>query len=133
MGEKKRKNLKPTKSSGQDVPHPRVLQETESTIGLPLSLIFKNSLAEEPTPGSLEDRQHYTIHKKGKKTVPGNYRPVSLTSVVGKVMESLVRDRLVQHITEGDYFLRFSIWVCHREVLYDPAPGHTGDMDRLAR
>jgi hypothetical protein len=101
MGEKKRKNLKPTKSSGQDVPHPRVLQETESTIGLPLSLIFKNSLAEEPTPGSLEDRQHYTIHKKGKKTVPGNYRHVSLTSVVSKVMESLVR---VGFVSTHDYF-----------------------------
>ena len=32
------------------------------------------------------------------------YRPVSLTSVVGKVMESFVRDRLVQHMTEGDHF-----------------------------
>ena len=39
------------------------------------------------------------IHKKGSKSNAGNYRPVSLTSVVGKVMESLIRDQLVQHMT----------------------------------
>ena len=37
------------------------------------------------------------IYKKGAKGDPANYRPVSLTCVVGKVMESLIRDKIVEH------------------------------------
>ena len=102
MVEKKLKKQRPTKSQGPDGFHLRVLQETASTINLPLSLIFMKSLAEKIPETWKTDIT--PIHKKGKKTLPGNYRPVSLTSVVGKVMESFVRDRLVQHMTEGDYF-----------------------------
>jgi hypothetical protein len=32
------------------------------------------------------------IYKRGPKAEPGNYRPVSLTSVPCKVMESLIKD-----------------------------------------
>ena len=38
------------------------------------------------------------IHKKGSKQDPGNYRPISLTSVPCKVLESLIRDELMQHL-----------------------------------
>ena len=41
------------------------------------------------------------IYKKGAKTNPLNYRPVSLTSVVGKVFETLIRDELVKHAIEN--------------------------------
>ena len=38
------------------------------------------------------------IFKKGAKSDPGNYRPVSLTCVVGKVMESILVDALISHM-----------------------------------
>ena len=38
------------------------------------------------------------IFKKGAKADPGNYRPVSLTSVCGKVLQSIIRDRLMGHL-----------------------------------
>ena len=38
------------------------------------------------------------LYKKGDRQDPGNYRPVSLTSVVGKVMEKFIRDWLVLHL-----------------------------------
>ena len=41
------------------------------------------------------------IFKKGKKTDPGNYRPVSLTSVISKIMESIVRDEIVSHLMKN--------------------------------
>jgi hypothetical protein len=38
------------------------------------------------------------LFKKGDKTEPGNYRPVSLTSVICKTMEKLVRETIVKHM-----------------------------------
>ena len=44
------------------------------------------------------------IYKKGSKTETGNYRPVTLTSVLGKVMESFIREHLVDHMTKNRLF-----------------------------
>ena len=38
------------------------------------------------------------IFKKGKKSDPNNYRPVSLTSTVCKLMETIIRDEIVKHV-----------------------------------
>ena len=38
------------------------------------------------------------LFKKGKKDNPGNYRPVSLTSAVGKLLERILRDRMYAHL-----------------------------------
>ena len=43
-----------------------------------------------------------SIYKKGIRNDPGNYRPVSLTSVIAKVMESLVRDAILSHLIQHD-------------------------------
>ena len=40
------------------------------------------------------------VYKKGTKGDPGNYRPVSLTCVLCKVMESLIRDVIVEHLSK---------------------------------
>ena len=39
------------------------------------------------------------IFKKGDKHSPGNYRPVSLTSVICKLFEGIVRDTLTNHLS----------------------------------
>ena len=41
-----------------------------------------------------------SIHKGGDKEEPLNYRPVSLTSVVGKICEKIVKDRLLKFLEE---------------------------------
>ena len=40
------------------------------------------------------------IYKKGQKDDPGNYRPVSLTSVPGKLMEQLILSTITQHVRD---------------------------------
>jgi len=40
------------------------------------------------------------IFKKGKKEDPGNYRPVSITSIPGKVMEQLVLEVIIKQVEE---------------------------------
>ena len=44
------------------------------------------------------------IYKKGNKAEVSNYRPVSLTNVVCKVMESIIRDHVMEHFLKNDLF-----------------------------
>ena len=44
------------------------------------------------------------IHKNEDKTNPENYRPISLASVACKLMERLIRDKIVDHMTQNDLF-----------------------------
>ena len=39
--------------------------------------------------------------KKGDHCLPSNYRPVSLTSVVCKVMESIIKDAVLDHLSSN--------------------------------
>ena len=101
---KKLLKLNSTKSAGPDG-FPRVLAETAGLIAKPLSIIFRKSLDEGNLPMDWKVATVIPIHKKRNKKQPGNYRPVCLTSVVGKLMESIVRDNIVDHMMENTLFV----------------------------
>ena len=44
------------------------------------------------------------MHKKDNRTIPGNYRPISLTSTVCKILEGIVWDHIVQHMNKSHLF-----------------------------
>ena len=56
----------------------------------PLTIIFNKSLSEGVVQDSWKEAEVVPIFKKGKQDDLGNYRPVSLTSVRGKIMEKIV-------------------------------------------
>ena len=73
-----------------------------SAFAKPLSLIFHRSLIEAQVPNNWKLANVTPVFKKGSRLAPSNYRPVSLTSVVCKVMERVVRDALMLYLeTEG--------------------------------
>ena len=94
--------LNVNKSCGPDNIHPLVLQKTASATCIPLELIFKRSLQDGECPDDWRSANVAPIHKKGDRTDPNNYRPVSLTSQVCKILETIVRKRLVEHLTENN-------------------------------
>ena len=67
----------------------------------PLTILFRKSVRDARIPDQWRDAVVTPIFKKGKKTDPGNYRPVSLTSVFGKTLERIVKKRLVAHIEDN--------------------------------
>ena len=86
------------KGSGPDNIHPHVLKETAASVCFPLSNIFKDSLRSGETPEDWKKANITPIFKKGDRNDPANYRPVSLTSQVCKVMESIVRGHIFEHL-----------------------------------
>ncbi|GAB0207329.1 mitochondrial enolase superfamily member 1 [Grus japonensis] len=78
------------KPMGPDGIHPRVLRELEEVLTKPLSIIYQQSWLTEEVPVDWRLANVMPIYKKGQKEDPGNYRPVSLTLVLGKVMEQII-------------------------------------------
>ena len=97
-------NLNVYKSPGPDCLQPRVLKEVRCEIAYPLKLIFECSLISSSLPIDWKSGIITPIYKKGKKCVVSNYRPVSITSIVCKVLESIVRDSLIKHFQEHTLF-----------------------------
>ncbi|KAK3085705.1 hypothetical protein FSP39_007566 [Pinctada imbricata] len=97
--------LKPGKSAGPDGFHPRVLKEIANEIALPLSIIFRKSIESGRLPCQWKLGQVTPIFKKGDRNTPGNYRPVSVTAVLCKVMETIVREHVMKHMVENKLFL----------------------------
>ena len=67
-------------------------------------MIFKKSLETRTLPKDWKRARVSAIHKKGKKSYPGNYRPVSLTSIVCKIMESIVREHIIKYMQVNKLF-----------------------------
>ena len=62
------------------------------------------SLEEGQIPDEWKRAEVTAIFKKGTKSTPGNYRPVSLTCVVCKVLESIIRDAIVKYMTDFNLY-----------------------------
>ena len=97
-------NLNGNKSMGHDNIHPHMLKSLADTISKPLAIIFNKSMVSGPTPEQWAEAIITAIHKKGVRNIVDNYRPISLTSVISKVIESFVRDHIVQHMMENHLF-----------------------------
>ena len=86
------------KSRGPDGMHPRVLRELADVIAEPLSIIFERSWRTGEVPEDWRKANVTPSFKKGKKEDPGNYRPVSLTSIPGKVLEQLILELIIKQV-----------------------------------
>ena len=118
----KLKALKISKSPGPDGHHPHVLKEVAEALADPLTLVLNKILSTGTLPQLWKDANVTPIFKKGKKSPPGNYRPVSLTSVICKLMESLVCDHMVKHMNSNGLFTKYQHgfmegWLCSTNLL----------------
>ena len=85
------------------------MKECSEEMAVPILKIFKKSLEEDRIPEDCKLARVSPIFKKGSKNQAFNYIPVSLTSVLCKIMESLLRDVILENVTISEDQNGFSI------------------------
>ena len=98
------RKLKTNKAPGMDNLHPRFLKELSQSLLLPLQIIFSLSLSTCKVPSDWKKGQIRAIFKKGNNSLAGNYRPVSLTSIASKILETIVRDHIMSYMFKNSLF-----------------------------
>jgi Reverse transcriptase (RNA-dependent DNA polymerase)/Endonuclease-reverse transcriptase len=92
------KRLRVDGAAGPDRIGPLLLKRLVEEIAWPLTRVMRASLREGSVPEDWRTANVAPIFKKGSKSDAGNYRPVSLTSVSSRLMESIIKDQIVSHL-----------------------------------
>ena len=90
--------IKVNKTSGPDNLQARLLQEVALEISPALTVIFQASLEQGALPNIWKSAAVVPIYKKGSRSDPGNYRPVSLTCICCKILEHIVYSSISKHL-----------------------------------
>ena len=98
MTQKELLNLNINKSCGPDEIHPRILLELADYIAGPVALLFNMTIKHGNLPRDWKWDNISPIYKKGSNKIAENYRPISLTSVLCKLMESFIRQLIFEHL-----------------------------------
>ena len=99
------KKLNSNKSAGPDGFYPRVIKETEEETAPRFCNIFRTSLEQRKAVRDWKLQNISPLFKKGSKDDTGNYRPISLTSVPGKMLESIIADDMMSHLEHNKLIL----------------------------
>ena len=91
------KNMDGNKSPSPDGYHPCFIKELADFIIEPIGIIFRNSMESGTIPSQWKEARVSAIYKKGKK-LASNYRPVSITSVLCRILEKLIRNQIVEYM-----------------------------------
>jgi len=88
----------PFKATGPDGIPPKLLKETSFELSPSLTLLFNSSLKQGRIPQHWKTASVTPIFKKGNRSNPTNYRPVSLTSVCCKTLERIIHANIMEHL-----------------------------------
>lgn len=81
--------------------HPRVLKEMDEVRTKSLSIIHQQLWLAREAPADWRLADVLPGDRKGWKDFPGNYRPVSLTSVSGQVTEQVILSAVTRHLRDS--------------------------------
>ena len=94
--------INPFKSSSPECIHPRVLKECSNTLSLPILSIFQQSVKTGTVPEVWKRGTVTPLYKNGDRHSPKNYRPVTLTSVLCRTLERIIKEKTMEHVIKNN-------------------------------
>ena len=92
--------LNTNKASGPDAIPPWFLKEYAAEIAPILTNIFQDSIESGTVPSRWKLANVCGVFKKGKKSDPSNYRPISLTCIASKILQHVVHSHVMKHFED---------------------------------
>lgn len=95
-------NLNQNKAMGPDNLHPKLLKflAENSDFVNALTVLLNKCVEQECMPDIWKNAVVIPLHKKGSVHMPENYRPVSLTCILCKLYETLLRQHILSYVTD---------------------------------
>ena len=92
-------SLKEGKAPGYDGIIHEFLKGVACEISEPLAILYNKSVTERILPQEWKRANITPLFKRGSRSEPGNYRLTSLTSYLGKILQAIIKDDILHHLT----------------------------------
>jgi hypothetical protein len=92
--------LSANKASGLDGIPARFVRDSASFISCPLAHIVNLSIIQDSVPDDLKSARVIPLYKKSVKTEVENYRPVSILSIISKILERVIYDQVEGYLND---------------------------------
>ena len=102
MIEKLLSEINPNKSMGPDNMHPTILKNLSKQLAYPITIIFNESLKSSKVPNIWKQANVSPIFKKGNKNLVENYRPISLTSQLCRILEKILKNIITEYLNNHE-------------------------------
>ena len=100
-------SLNGKKSCGHDNIRPNHLKQCVSSLKDPITHVLNTSIRSGIVPQKLKIAKVIPVYKKDERSDPSNYRPISLLSILDKILEKLICKRLVDFLEEHKLFYKY--------------------------
>ena len=120
--------IKSSSSSGEDGITASILKSCKDGLAYPIYLIWKSSFNSGFIYQKFLTQMITPVHKKGSRSKPVNYRPISLTSHIIKIFERIVRDKLVNYLESNNLLHSFQHGFRHGHSCLSELLAHYDDL-----
>ena len=100
-------NLKTNKAAGDDNVRPGLLKRCWESLTKPITHIINLSFSTGIVPDQLKLAKVIPVFKKKDKQDPGNYRPISLLSIINKIMEKVMYTRVMSFLNKNNILYKY--------------------------
>jgi hypothetical protein len=98
--EKTMKQINANKASDIYKIKPAIIKDLTAFLTPALTTLFNRSIDEQEYPDSLKFTKVIEIYKAKDKTLPENYRPISLLPIIAKLLDTIINNQLMDHLIE---------------------------------